>query len=156
MNRSIVSDDLSNLNLNEQDYYKKRNIHAVVLLPVVVENEVAGLMGFSQNKIHQWTEDEINIFSSTVNMIANAWERNSLMNGRIEAEQKNVEAMRLLEESSRLASIGVMAAGITHEINQPLNAIKITADSVLFGKREIPDNCRKCLSERFKLFLMEL
>lgn len=138
MNRSIVSDDLSNLNLNEQDYYKKRNIHAVVLLPVVVENEVAGLMGFSQNKIHQWTEDEINIFSSTVNMIANAWERNSLMNGRIEAEQKNVEAMRLLEESSRLASIGVMAAGITHEINQPLNAIKITADSVLFWQKRNP------------------
>lgn len=138
MNKSIVSRDLSNLTEKEQEYYRKRNIGAVVLLPVMVENEVVGLMGFAQNKAHGWTRDEISIFFSTVNMIANAWERNSLMNDRIEAEQKNVEALRMLEESSRLASIGVMAAGITHEINQPLNAIKITADSVLFWQKRNP------------------
>ncbi|BAX81433.1 ABC transporter substrate binding protein [Labilibaculum antarcticum] len=138
MNKSIVSHDLSNLTEKEQEYYRKRNIGAVVLLPVMVENQVAGLMGFAQNKTHVWTRDEISIFFSTVNMIANAWERNSLMNDRIEAEQKNVEALRMLEESSRMASIGVMAAGITHEINQPLNAIKITADSVLFWQKRNP------------------
>ncbi|PCH70652.1 MAG: hypothetical protein COC06_03830 [Bacteroidales bacterium] len=138
MNKSIVSRDLSNLTSKEQDYYRKRNIGAVILLPVMVENEVVGLMGFSQNRAYGWTRDEISIFFSTVNMIANAWERNSLMIDRIEAEQKNVEALRMLEESSRLASIGVMAAGITHEINQPLNAIKITADSVLFWQKRNP------------------
>ncbi len=138
MNKSIVSRDLSNLTEKEQEYYRKRNIGAVVLLPVMVENEVVGLMGFTQNKAYGWSRDEISIFFSTVNMIANAWERNSLMNDRIEAEQKNVEALRMLEESSRLASIGVMAAGITHEINQPLNAIKITADSVLFWQKRNP------------------
>ena len=138
MNKSIVSRDLSNLTQKEQEYYSRRNIGAVVLLPVMVENEVVGLMGFAQNKAHSWTRDEISIFFSTVNMIANAWERNSLMNDRIEAEQKNVEALRMLEQSSRLASIGVMAAGITHEINQPLNTIKITADSVLFWQKRNP------------------
>ncbi|WP_461633263.1 ABC transporter substrate binding protein [Labilibaculum euxinus] len=138
MNKSIVSRDLSNLTQKEQEYYNRRNIGAVVLLPVMVENEVVGLMGFAQNKAHSWTRDEISIFFSTVNMIANAWERNSLMNDRIEAEQKNVEALRMLEQSSRLASIGVMAAGITHEINQPLNTIKITADSVLFWQKRNP------------------
>uniref|UniRef100_UPI0035677C6D ABC transporter substrate binding protein n=1 Tax=Ancylomarina sp. TaxID=1970196 RepID=UPI0035677C6D len=138
MNLSVVSTDLSNLNEIEQEYYRKRNIKAVVLLPVMVENEVVGLMGFSQNEVHKWTRDEISIFFSTVNMIANAWERNSLMNARIEAEQKNVEAMRMLEESSLLASIGVLSAGITHEINQPLNAIKISADSILFWQKRNP------------------
>jgi len=138
MNLSVVSTDLSNLNKKEQAYYRKRNIEAVVLLPVVVENEVLGLMGFSQNKVHKWTRDEISIFFSTVNMIANAWERNALMNARLEAEQKNVEAMRMLEESSLLASIGVLSAGITHEINQPLNAIKISADSVLYWQKRNP------------------
>ncbi len=138
MNLSVVSTDLSNLNKKEQAYYKTRNIKAVVLLPVVVENEVLGLMGFSQNEVHKWTRDEVSIFFSTVNMIANAWERNSLMNARLEAEQKNVEAMRMLEESSLLASIGVLSAGITHEINQPLNAIKISADSVLYWQKRNP------------------
>jgi len=138
MNKSIVSRDLLNLTKKEQKYYRTRNIGAVVLLPVMVENEVVGLMGFAQNRSYAWTRDEISIFFSIVNMIANAWERNSLMIDRIEAEQKNVEALRMLEQSSRLASIGVMAAGITHEINQPLNAIKITADSVLFWQKRNP------------------
>lgn len=138
MNLSIVSSDLSDLNKKEQAYYTKRNIKAIVILPVMVENEVQGLMGFSQNTVHHWTRDEISIFFSTVNMIANAWERNSLMNARLEAEHKNIEAMRMLEESSLLASIGVLSAGITHEINQPLNAIKITADSVLYWQKRNP------------------
>jgi len=138
MNLSVVSTDLSNLNTKEQAYYKKRNIKAVVLLPVMVENEVLGLMGFSQNEVHKWTRDEISIFFSSVNMIANAWERNALMNARLEAEQKNIEAMRMIEESSLLASIGVLSAGITHEINQPLNAIKISADSILYWQKRNP------------------
>ncbi len=150
MNKTIVSPDLSNLNAKERVYYKKRNIGAVVLLPVVVESKVVGLMGFSQNKKHNWSREEVSIFFSTVNMIANAWERNSLMNDRIEAEQKNVEAFRMLEESSRLASIGVMAAGITHEINQPLNAIKITADSVLFWQKRNPDALPEMFTRKIK------
>lgn len=150
MNKSIVSNDLSNLNDIEQEYYRKRNINSIVILPVVVEGAVVGLMGFSQNKKHHWGRDEISVFFSTVNMIANAWERNSLMNARLEAEQKNIETMRLLEESSRLASIGVMAAGITHEINQPLNAIKITADSVLFWQKRNPGDLPEMFTRKIK------
>jgi len=107
-------------------------------------------MGFSQTNAHNWSRDEISVFFSTVNMIANAWERNSLMDARIEAEQKNVEALRMLEESSKLASIGVMAAGITHEINQPLNAIKITADSVLFWQKRNPGALPEMFTRKIK------
>lgn len=44
----------------------------------------------------------------------------------------------MLEKATHLASIGVMTAGITHEINQPLNAIKICADSLLFSEEMKP------------------
>ena len=47
-------------------------------------------------------------------------------------ERKELETKRLFEQQARLASIGVMGAGITHEINQPLNAITINADGMLF------------------------
>ncbi len=57
---------------------------------------------------------------------------------RIEAERKQSAAVKLVERSSRLASIGVMAAGITHEINQPLNAIKVTADSIQYWHKRNP------------------
>jgi signal transduction histidine kinase len=57
---------------------------------------------------------------------------------RQEAERKHVQAVKHAERSARLASIGVMAASITHEINQPLNAIKVTADSIQYWHKRNP------------------
>ncbi len=54
---------------------------------------------------------------------------------RLEAEGKQLRAVKLAEKSSKMASLGVMAAGIAHEINQPLNAIKISSDSALFKSK---------------------
>lgn len=59
-------------------------------------------------------------------------------NARVEAEKHQSRAIRQAARARRLASIGVMAAGITHEINQPLNAIKVTTDSILFWNRRNP------------------
>lgn len=47
-------------------------------------------------------------------------------------EQKRTEAIQLAERASRLASIGAVAGSITHEINQPLNAIKVAVDGILY------------------------
>jgi len=55
---------------------------------------------------------------------------------RKKAEKEYTEAMQLLEQSSRLASIGVMAAGINHEINQPLTAIKFHVDGLLYWEKK--------------------
>ena len=43
-----------------------------------------------------------------------------------------INARKKAEIAQRMASLGNMAAGIAHEINQPLNAIKIIVDSVLY------------------------
>jgi signal transduction histidine kinase len=67
-----------------------------------------------------------------------------------EKEKKELEAMQVVDKASRLASIGVMAAGITHEINQPLNAIKIAADSVLFWHRRNPGNLPEFFLDEMK------
>lgn len=49
-----------------------------------------------------------------------------------EAERMQREAIQLAEKTARMASIGVMAGGITHEINQPLNAIMLHAETLQF------------------------
>jgi len=60
------------------------------------------------------------------------------LNSRYESSKRETRAKQMLDKASHLASIGVMTAGITHEINQPLNAIKICADSILFSEEITP------------------
>lgn len=52
------------------------------------------------------------------------------------AEQtKKIEQQQLIaSRTQRLAAMGTLAAGIAHEINQPLNALKVTADGLLYWK----------------------
>ena len=52
------------------------------------------------------------------------------------AEQtQKIEQQQLLSaRTQRLAAMGTLAAGIAHEINQPLNALKVTSDGLLYWK----------------------
>ena len=53
-------------------------------------------------------------------------------------QKKNIHQKRLNElrmyHSDRLSALGVMAAGVAHELNQPLNAIRVTTDGFLYGR----------------------
>ena len=52
------------------------------------------------------------------------------------------ELQMQLEQSTKLATLGEMAAGIAHELNQPLNAIKLTAATL---SRNIEKNPQKAV-----------
>jgi PAS domain S-box-containing protein len=49
-------------------------------------------------------------------------------------EQKRHELKML--HNDRLSTLGTMAAGIAHELNQPLNTIRVVTDGFLFGRDE--------------------
>lgn len=54
-----------------------------------------------------------------------------MMEMKLETEKQRSEVSAIVANSARIASIGVIAGGITHEINQPLNAIRIASDGIL-------------------------
>ncbi len=58
------------------------------------------------------------------------------INERKEAEAKRQESILMIENAARIASIGVIAGGITHEISQPLNAIKVAADGIIYWNKQ--------------------
>ena len=51
---------------------------------------------------------------------------------RKKTEAAMLEAKEAVARAEKLASLGTMAAGIAHEINQPLNAIKVSATGILY------------------------
>lgn len=55
---------------------------------------------------------------------------------RKQAESELLAARNRISKTEKLAFLGNMAAGIAHEINQPLNSIKVTADSILMWGKE--------------------
>jgi len=64
---------------------------------------------------------------------------------RMVADARNLAKMdRQLAQSSKLAVLGEMAAGLVHELNQPLNIIRMTADMTRDmmdrSRGEVPDN----------------
>lgn len=64
--------------------------------------------------------------------------------GRIQAEKERLEIERKAQNANRLASIGEMAAGIAHEINNPLTPVLGFAD--LLSKRDLPEEVQNELS----------
>ena len=49
------------------------------------------------------------------------------------ANRARINELKMYHED-RLAALGVMATGIAHEINQPLNTIRVIADGFLYGR----------------------
>jgi PAS domain S-box-containing protein len=49
------------------------------------------------------------------------------------ARKARLNEMKVYHEG-RLTSLGIMAAGIAHELNQPLNTIRVITDGLLFGR----------------------
>lgn len=60
-------------------------------------------------------------------------ELNLHLEHRVQEEIKKIEAQQqLLIQKSKLESLGEMAAGIAHEVNQPLGGISLALDNILF------------------------
>lgn len=78
-------------------------------------------------------------------------DRLAKMQAAYEVETEALKAQQMAEKVSKLASLGVMSAGITHEINQPLCAIKVSAESILYWNKThnqiLPENFTEGLKD---------
>ncbi len=138
-NNPIFITSLEGKTDNMKLFFLKKNINAFSAMPLKIVGQVSGMITFQSDSSLDWSSKHYGLFNTITNMLANSWERYLLLNQRIEVEKRNIQTVKLLESSSKLASIGVMAAGITHEINQPLNVIKIIADGVAFWNKRNPN-----------------
>ncbi len=131
----ILISDFSDLNVNLRHALQRGNIGRLLILPVGTMDRLMGFICFCQKESPPLELSGNDIFKTIADIIANTWGRYAQFQARLEAERQQKEALQVAERASRMASIGVISAGITHEINQPLNDIKVVADSLLFWNK---------------------
>jgi C4-dicarboxylate-specific signal transduction histidine kinase len=61
--------------------------------------------------------------------------RNSPPMRKVRGREARIRELNLYHDD-RLAALGTLAAGIAHELNQPLNTIRVVTDGFLFGRTE--------------------
>jgi two-component system, NtrC family, sensor kinase len=130
-------------------YYKPLGIAAIVEAPVRHHGKVVGVICIEHRQTRQWTETEImlvTVFADMFSRALNAAERLSYqqqleqLNRQLEQQvslrtEKLAMSLSTLKstqhkmlETEKMASLGRMVAGMSHEINTPLG-IAVTANS---------------------------
>jgi signal transduction histidine kinase len=100
----------------EREKLEGLGIGALVDVPLIASGELLGFLGFASHAEKRWPPETIALLRVAGEMFANAIERM-----RTENRMRRHEAE--LAHALRMGTMGELAAGLAHELNQPLAAI---------------------------------
>lgn len=108
--------------------------------------------GFRIPSVSRW-QDEFSQLRTNVNLMADRFQQ-----AEKDLNRKVRERSQQLVRSERLAGLGFLAAGVAHEINNPLSIIRVAADTLDYRLHEcLPedDEEREAIFERLKMVRTE-
>jgi len=113
-----------------------RSLNASVVVPSFLEDKLLSLLILGDKCSGRiYTSEDMNIFSTLASQAALGIENASLYEN-IEQQvrqrtQKLVEVQKQLIQAEKLATVGTLAGGVAHEINNPLTAILANTQMLL-------------------------
>ena len=115
----------------------------IFIIPLVYNNEIVGLLNLVSENTSELSENEKLIFETIGTRITqlikliNTQDELQVKNQKLQQTLKDIqEKQQLLIQKSKLESLGEMAAGVAHEINQPLGVIFLSLENILFKLSE--------------------
>lgn len=111
-------------------------LRVAVIAPSFLEGKLANLLILGdKSSARMYSSEDIGIFAILANQIAVAIENASLyenMEGQVrQRTQELVEVQKQLIHAEKLATVGTLAGGVAHEINNPLTAILTNVQMML-------------------------
>ena len=127
----------------EDEALLKEGIRSTIRLPLIVKGEVIGAFFLDDVEPGRYTEGNLDLLVPLGEQLAIAIENARLHD---ELEQKVEERTRALQQtqtqliqSEKLVAIGTLAAGVAHELNQPLMVIRGYAQELLADERLVDE-----------------
>jgi len=133
-----------------RDFFKDNSVKSMLSFPIYVEDNFYGVMICLNNENKYFGANTINFLKIIANAVSLLFKRHFDYVKIKEAEEEKVSNEQFRLRSERLVSLGQLATSIAHEINQPLQSIKVLSDSVIFWDKEDKRLPYEKLIENFK------
>jgi len=123
----IVVDDVGVLSPEANALWEeldREDVQSILIVPVSYHGDLVGFLGLETIDVQRhWLEQDVELLKTVADLLTHI-----LAHQRDKAVRENLEAQ--LRQQQKLESIGTLASGIAHEINNPLNGIMNFAELI--------------------------
>lgn len=120
---SFITNDLSQVLFFEQDM-SHGNIQSELAVPIKIEGRVMGVLDIQHTPPNKLEESDLRLVTAIANQLAINMYEASLYTNLQESLRQEQEMRAQLIQSERLALVGRLLASVSHELNNPLQAIQ--------------------------------